>query len=114
MATRKTAGKQHVDYVIPASKADTADGQFSFELHGKIYTLPKAQYLPIERSIAAARFESGDFDAGEVRGVFEALFGSAELADVMVALDGIQLAKLMQAWRDASDIAVGESQPSED
>lgn len=103
-------------YEIPKSKAATKEGQFAFRLGGsrKQYSIPLLQYLPVDRSLAASRFEAGDFKPDDLRDVLATLFGSEEVGELILSLDGEQVSGLMGAWREASDIGMGESPASED
>lgn len=114
MTARKPAAKPAVDFVIPASKAATKDGQVSFMLDGTRYTLPKLQYLSMESAAAAAAFESGEFDVSNMREVLSTMFGDEELVDVLLKSSMDRIEFLIEHWREASDISVGESPASED
>lgn len=96
-------------YEVPVSKASIKQNKFEFKSGAKTYSLPKLQYLSLNQM---APFESiGDQSTtSEIVDAFKPI--SAEVARVVGGFDTEQFRDFFAAWRDASDVAVGESKAS--
>lgn len=109
-------------YEIPASKASLKQNVFEFKVPGerKVRSLPLLKYTPIgyrnrlaqlASPIQAAQQAGRDPDVEDLRALGTVQLELLErfspgITDVM---DDDQLAALLKAWQEASQISVGES-----
>lgn len=93
-------------FKVPESEANKPENRFEFEIAGKAYSMPKLSYAPVEASILFAQGYN-----------VEGLVACADDQDTRVALNlltGDQLKALEKALIEASRVAPGESDSSDD
>ena len=95
-------------FEVPAPQASIKQNRFEFTLPGskKVYSVPKLQFVK-----PALALSFGELSEVQVANL---LFGEY-LPDVFPLLeDSTQLEALLNAWKEASGIGVGESGASQD
>lgn len=93
-------------YEVPESRRSIGQNRFEFKAGGKVYSMPKLQFLPVA---AAELMEQGK----EVQAILLAL-DDDKARDAVRLMDGEQIKGLMGALAEASGVEVGESSGSAD
>ena len=91
-------------YEVPKSKGVEPDQRFTFTIEGNPISVPFIQYAPAG---AVEHFENGR----EITGLI-ACCDTDAAKDAVRGLDGPTLRDLFDAWKDASTVTPGESEPS--
>lgn len=88
-------------FQVPPSKKSIRQNRFEFEVDGRTYSMPLLKFLPVA---SAEEFEREHNVAGVLAAV-----DSEEAKAVLRAMDGEQIAALIDAWQEESGVGVGES-----